>query len=175
MLQKAAARRKRAQQAAKEPHGTSRTHEGTSVDPSAPASTVHSGASSSRKEGSLLGEKGQDSRTAAQDSRHTATESDRLRSCNAGSLPSTSASWKKRLCVAVALVAVMAFVAVAGLLSFLWSRHRAKEAAMASANKSVPSNTTKQSGGPVKKEKPAVQAIVTSVVKILGMVHRLLH
>ncbi|KAL1425232.1 hypothetical protein MTO96_019384 [Rhipicephalus appendiculatus] len=82
-------------------------------------------------------ERGQDSHTAAQDSRHTATESERLRNSHAGSLRSASLSRRKRLWVAVACVAVVAFVALAGLVAFLWSRHRSSEAGIVKiANKS---------------------------------------
>ncbi|KAH8030404.1 hypothetical protein HPB51_006836 [Rhipicephalus microplus] len=169
---KASARYKRSQLSRKEWRGASPTHQGAGVDPSAPASTVPSGVSSSRKEGSLFEEKGQDFHTAAQDSKQTATESDRVRSSYAGSLPGTWASWRKRLGVAVACVTIAALVAVAGLVAFFWPRHRTKEAALARANRS---DSTKQSKGPVKQEIPVVQLIATNGVEILGLLHRLLH
>ncbi|KAL3195463.1 hypothetical protein MRX96_045664 [Rhipicephalus microplus] len=169
---KASARYKRSQLSRKEWRGASPTHQGASVDPSAPASTAPSGVSSSLKEGSLFEEKGQDFHTAAQDSKQTATESDRVRSSYAGSLLGVWASWRKRLGVAVACVTIVALVAVAGLVALFWPRHRTKEAAVARANRS---DSTKQSKGPVKQEIPVVQLIATNVVKILGLLHRLLH
>ncbi|XP_075726472.1 uncharacterized protein LOC142768387 [Rhipicephalus microplus] len=169
---KASAKYKRSQPSRKEWRGASPTHQGASVDPSAPASTAPSGVSSCLKEGTLFEEKGQDFHTAAQDSKQTATESDRVRSSYAGSLLGTWASWRKRLGVAVACVTIVALVAVAGLVALFWPRQRTKEAAVARANQS---DSTKQSKGPVKQEIPLVQLITTNVVKVLGLLHRLLH
>lgn len=81
--------------------------------------------------------------TTAQD-RHTTTDSDRLRSINAGSIHNTLAGTSKRLYMVVACLAVLAVVGLAVVLVFLFSRHRAREALIStSTNKSSPSPPTK--------------------------------